>query len=100
MIAHMDGCYATPDGKEQSFFTIHLYLNDKNTQENPDVPMIGGATSFMEGWNSAFKEGIQVEPEVGSVLVFQHEHLVHSGDPLESGIKYTLRSDLMYERIE
>ena len=28
MRPHCDGAYETPDGKERSYFTLHLYLND------------------------------------------------------------------------
>jgi hypothetical protein len=33
----------------------------------------------------------------GRVLIFQHRRLLHSGDDVKAGIKYTMRSDLMYE---
>jgi len=36
-------------------------------------------------------------PRTGRILVFQHRKLLHSGDDVVSGIKYTMRSDLMYE---
>ncbi|OQD82640.1 hypothetical protein PENANT_c020G11399 [Penicillium antarcticum] len=31
--AHTDGCYVTPDGKEKSLYTIHLYLNGEGEQD-------------------------------------------------------------------
>ena len=43
---------------------------------------------------------LDVDPKMGRVLIFQHAHLLHSGDEVHKGIKYTMRSDLMYERIE
>ncbi len=36
-----------------------------------------------------------VEPKLGSALLFQH-HQLHTGRTVESGIKYVLRSDVMY----
>ena len=36
-------------------------------------------------------------PEAGRVLIFQHRDLVHSGDDVLNGVKYTMRTDLMYE---
>lgn len=43
------------------------------------------------------KYRIDVDPLAGRVLIFQHRRLLHSGDEVESGIKYTVRSDLMYQ---
>jgi len=31
------------------------------------------------------------------VLIFQHRGLLHSGDEVLEGIKYTMRTDLMFE---
>lgn len=42
---------------------------------------------------------LDVDPKMGRVLIFQHAHLLHSGDEVQEGIKYTMRSDLMYEQI-
>jgi hypothetical protein len=40
---------------------------------------------------------LDVNPKMGSVLLFQHAHLLHSGDDVISGTKITLRTDLMYK---
>ena len=40
---------------------------------------------------------LPVDPKAGRVLVFQHKGLLHSGAEVTSGVKYTMRSDLMYE---
>jgi 2OG-Fe(II) oxygenase superfamily len=95
---HMDGVYTTPDRKERSFFTMHLYLNDDEHQDGQG-PLVGGATSFLTHFDFRTQPQIDVQPKMGSVLIFQHSHLIHAGDELESGIKYTLRTDLMYERV-
>jgi hypothetical protein len=42
---------------------------------------------------------LDVDPKMGRVLIFQHAHLLHSGDEVQEGMKYTMRSDLMYERV-
>jgi hypothetical protein len=93
-IAHCDGTYETPDRTERSYFTLHLYLNDaegKNGQE----PLKGGATTF-HSW--CMKERIDVVPKAGRVLMFQHRGLLHSGDDVISGLKLTMRTDLMYAK--
>jgi hypothetical protein len=38
-----------------------------------------------------------VDPRIGRVLIFQHRRLLHSGDEVTAGIKYTMRSDVMFE---
>ncbi|KAF3940470.1 hypothetical protein ABW19_dt0205556 [Dactylella cylindrospora] len=107
---HCDGAYTTPDHKESSLFTFHLYLNDKTG----DVPLKGGATRFWElgcQFRQELPESVMkkrgltppayydVEPIPGRVLVFQHAFLLHSGEPITEGIKMTIRTDFMYERI-
>ena len=90
---HCDGTYETPSGDQRSFYTLHLYLND-SIASGGDVK--GGATTFHSVDRSC---RLDVNPKMGRVLIFQHAHLVHSGDEVQAGIKYTMRSDLMYERI-
>ncbi|KAG8832053.1 hypothetical protein FRC17_002116 [Serendipita sp. 399] len=112
---HCDGAYAT--GREKSFVTLHLYLNDSvqalapppvtSTTAHFPVPvpdpnvekpeLEGGATPF---YSPDMTRRIDVDPKAGRVLLFQHSHLLHSGDYVTSGIKYTMRTDLMYEAID
>lgn len=73
---HFDAPYRRGDG-EQSMLTLLIYLNDG---------FEGGETSFEE---------ITVAPERGAALLFRHERM-HAGEPLRSGRKYALRSDVMY----
>lgn len=89
---HCDGCYETPDGTERSYYTLHLYLNDTNTQDDGGV-LEGGATTF---WAMDEKRNYSVQPKIGSVLIFQHRNLLHSGDEVSKGMKITMRTDLMY----
>ncbi|KAJ5311251.1 hypothetical protein N7476_007111 [Penicillium atrosanguineum] len=132
---HWDGCYVTPDGKEKSLFTIHLYLNGEGEQDMEELmpeieraekknflfaqdgevdlmdledtvggqevevdarqgPLLGGATSFTDGYTT--KEAVRVFPRTGSVLVFQQRNLLHGGDDVFRGVKYTVRTDVMY----
>jgi hypothetical protein len=95
-VAHCDGCYETPDRKERSYFTLHLYLNDPEGKDGQE-PLNGGATTFFS-WN--MRERIDVVPKCGRVLMFQHRDLLHSGDDVESGIKLTMRTDLMFTKEE
>lgn len=94
--AHCDGCYETPDGKERSYFTLHLYLNDAGGADGKE-PLEGGATTF---YSWSMRERVDVVPKSGRVLMFQHRGLLHSGDDVVSGVKLTMRTDLMFTREE
>ncbi|KAJ5929650.1 Prolyl 4-hydroxylase alpha subunit [Penicillium verhagenii] len=140
---HWDGCYVTPDGKERSLLTIHLYLNGDGEQdldellpeieraekknalfvqdgevdlenvlrdEQSDSPrgyestaadslkgqekLLGGATSFTDDYR--MRDVVRVFPKTGSLLIFQQRNLMHCGDDVFRGVKYTVRSDVMY----
>jgi prolyl 4-hydroxylase len=65
---------------EKSFFSLLIYLNDN---------FVGGETIF---------ENAIVKPVAGSALVFPHI-LLHSGAKVTQGIKYVLRSDIIYREI-
>ena len=141
---HVDGSYVTPDEKEKSLYTIHLYLNGEGEQDMEELQpyideaekkyylfekdgeidlkevgaeqvevgngdggflpakqsleksetLLGGATSFTDGFRP--KDSVRVFPKTGSVLIFQQRNLMHSGDDVFRGVKYTMRSDVMY----
>lgn len=74
---HRDGVYERNE-TEFSVLTLLIYLNE--TFE-------GGATSF---------ETTSYQPKTGAAMLFPHP-LRHQGDVLISGIKYVLRTDVMYK---
>lgn len=74
---HLDGTVRVIPGRE-SFLTFMMYLNDN---------FEGGSTEF--GWE-------RVVPLEGMALVFPHR-VRHRGAPVKSGVKYVLRTDVMYE---
>ena len=76
---HYDGHYQ--NDAECSELTVLFYLNEG---------FVGGATSFCD-WE------VKVEPRRGQALLFSHR-VLHEGCILESGRKYVLRSDAMYQR--
>jgi len=96
MIAHCDGSYtAHPDSFRpvKTLFTVHLYLNDSQA-EDPSAELAGGSTPFFSPDET---RRLDVHPKAGRVLIFQHYRLVHSGDDVRTGTKYTVRMDLLYE---
>lgn len=89
--AHFDGTYRTKEGKI-SFFTLHLYLNEPDE----DSLLEGGATTFHAlDWSG---RKLDVVPRVGRVLLFQQKGLLHSGEDVKRGVKFTMRTDVMYKK--
>jgi hypothetical protein len=105
---HCDGTYITPDGRERTFYTLHLYLNDsvsanpaptpasasEEAAPFPELLIKGGATTFHSRDKA---RRLDVDPRAGRVLIFQHRGLLHSGDEVLEGVKYTMRTDLLFE---
>jgi len=75
---HLDGAFAR-SSTERSQFTMMVYLNDDFT---------GGETAFT---------GQLVRPAPGRALFFLHRQR-HEGRAVRSGLKYVLRTDVMYRR--
>ena len=67
-----------PSDNERSFVTMLIYLN-----EDYD----GGETFFMDG---------SIVPETGKCLLFQ-QNILHAGVKVTDGVKYAIRTDVMYE---
>ena len=76
---HRDGSYIRNE-KEKSFYTFLIYLNDD-----------------FEGGETEFENLFTVAPKKGTALIFYHP-LRHEGKTLISGLKYVLRTDVMYSR--
>jgi hypothetical protein len=76
---HRDGSYIRNEN-EKSFYTFMIYLNDD-----------------FEGGETEFENLFTVAPKKGSALVFYHP-LRHEGNILISGLKYVLRTDVMYSK--
>lgn len=75
---HVDGTYQRSE-TECSYYTFMVYLNDD-----------------YEGGKTKFDSGEFVTPQKGRALIFRHS-LRHEGARLTDGIKYVLRSDIMYQ---
>ncbi len=74
---HKDG-RQNIDGNE-TLFTFLIYLNEG---------FLGGETLFRQG-------NLKISPKKGSAILFEHI-LWHQGIKVESGVKYVLRSDIVY----
>lgn len=76
---HRDGSYIRNE-HEKSFYTFLIYLNHD-----------------FEGGETEFEGLFTVAPKKGSALVFHHP-LRHEGKTLISGLKFVLRTDIMYTK--
>lgn len=76
---HQDFAHEYSDSK-RTFLTVLVYLN---------AGYAGGETLF---------EHVRVCPKLGMLAFFPHE-LEHEGCKVLSGMKYTLRTDVVYESI-
>ncbi|KAI1491160.1 hypothetical protein F5X96DRAFT_489913 [Biscogniauxia mediterranea] len=95
---HCDSSYGerTDDGGfAQTWFTLHLFLNDSQQAVGEEADLVGGATSFL---SLDGRRRLDVDPKAGRVLIFQHMRLEHSGDEVKAGTKYTVRTDIMYRQ--
>jgi len=98
---HCDACFIRSED-EQSWFTTMFYLNGN---------FEGGATRFLDidgpsstchasQLNAAKDDEVlaSVAPEPGLCLLFFQPGLLHEGEDLHSGLKYILRTDMMFQR--
>lgn len=99
---HCDGSYESPENTEEgkpyerTHYTLHLYLNGDGVE--------GGETTF---WGPQFgaaqqseQKRVDVKAMMGRVLIFQHQGLIHSGEEVQAGVKFTMRTDLLYKRVD
>jgi predicted 2-oxoglutarate/Fe(II)-dependent dioxygenase YbiX len=77
---HFDGAFMR-SRQERSLLTFIVYLNECEA---------GGETGLLD-------LDCAVAPKAGRALLFNH-HLLHEGARVHRGLKYALRSDLMYRR--
>lgn len=75
---HQDGSFIR-NLNEWSSYTFMIYLNEE---------MLGGETQF---------DNQIIQPITGKALIFKHE-LHHQGCKIIEGVKYVLRTDIMYKR--
>jgi predicted 2-oxoglutarate/Fe(II)-dependent dioxygenase YbiX len=82
-VEHCDSHYRRPDKSEISLFTVQFYLSDVTE---------GGATTFFSRCGGR----TIVDPEIGKVLIFEQDYLPHEGSEVLQGLKYAIRTDVMY----
>jgi len=78
---HSDGAFIRNED-ERSWYTYIIYLNEE---------FEGGETIFI------VEPEVVIKPRTGAGLFFQHP-IIHEGALVTSGIKYAVRTDLMYRK--
>jgi hypothetical protein len=97
---HFDGNFRR-SSDERSWKTFMLYLNS---------PTEGGNTNFLcrdaefyvdprtkRVCSAPGQVQFQVRPEAGMAICFNHQ-IMHEGEALSAGVKYIMRSEIMYRR--
>lgn len=79
-IKHIDESFIRNEA-EASYYTFLIYLNDGYE---------GGETQF---------DDINIKPNRGMALIFLHS-LSHEGTTIKNGIKYVLRTDIMFQLMD
>lgn len=77
---HIDSSYKRENG-DISFITLLIYLNEE----------FEGGSTYLITLNE------NVTPKKGMLLLFDHK-ILHAGTPVTSGVKYVLRTDIMYQK--
>lgn len=91
---HQDGNFMR-NSKERSFYTLMLYLNEGGDD------FIGGSTLFEDernyksGTTANTKHIVEYRPRTGGAVIFHHR-IPHEGEKLLKGVKYAIRTDVMY----
>jgi hypothetical protein len=80
---HMDHWYR-PSENRVTLHTVLVYFNDN---------FEGGETRFLEQIEQT------IIPKRGMAAIFQHK-IRHEGRPVRRGVKYAMRSDVIYEGFE
>jgi hypothetical protein len=94
--AHYDRVVRDEESCQQSMITVLVYLNNGAGED-----FSGGETIFLDS-NDPSKGPVPVEPKQGRAVIFEHV-LYHTGSPLaamETGSKYVMRTDIMFEEGE
>jgi len=89
---HTDGSFSNHKEGTTSLLTFMIYLNSQS-----DNAYTGGSTIFFD---RTHQEKHRVAVPSGTAITFLQKDLdmLHSGEEVHSGVKYILRTDVMYSR--
>ena len=110
--AHVDGDFAR-SYTERSFLTLMFYLNSSKQVDPINGQFNGGSTRFfkMSYYNTLYRGSnnntnieskdieFAIKPEAGLAVMFMqgvNGRLLHDGEEVTDGLKYIMRTDIMY----
>lgn len=73
-----------------SLLTVNIYLNDL-------APGQGGETRFFLQRGGDPVDAVR--GQAGSLVLFRQESVLHDGEALNSGLKYLMRTDVVYRKV-
>lgn len=92
---HADDCYQDKSTKQMSMLTVNIYLNKCDS----------GATRFYYYENDEHDDKsqiIDILPDFGKCVIFRQlpeAEYIHAGLKVESGLKYLMRTDVMFRML-
>jgi len=89
--AHCDTTFTLSSSK-QSFLTVNVYLNDLGKEQC-------GRTRFYKGRGGQSVASTGGPDCAGSLALFLQTKVLHDGERLECGLKYLMRTDVMFEKV-
>lgn len=94
---HVDGSVDEPDMGGRTHFTVLVYLNG-GERDPPEFRVKGGETIFWKDHDGR-RPALAFPPTRGACLFHGHgdECMTHEGAAVETGVKYVLRTDVVYE---
>lgn len=92
---HVDGSRDEPELGGRTHFTVLVYLNGG---DRDDLKVKGGETVFWKDHDGK-RPALAFPPTRGICLFHGHgdECMTHEGAGVEDGVKYVLRTDVVYE---
>ncbi|KAL5529213.1 hypothetical protein ACEPAG_5187 [Sanghuangporus baumii] len=91
---HYDDSMTDPVSGAHSEWTLLIYLSGK------EDGVIGGETIFYPGEGKKKDKEVPIKPELQRGMALLHRHgyecLRHEGSAVQKGVKYVLRSDVMF----
>jgi hypothetical protein len=83
---HRDGVHYRDE--RRSLLTFMVYLNGA-------ADFAGGSTRFFAKRGAPADSMVEIAPVAGTLMLFRHD-LWHDGEGVRGGVKYVLRSDVLY----
>ncbi|KAK3246573.1 hypothetical protein CYMTET_43887 [Cymbomonas tetramitiformis] len=114
-VPHLDKPFVR-NASEISLFTINQFFNQHEPVEEPSNILLGGATRFFGDFDAENEAALRkradqdaddatilsLKPETGTASFFRQTpgaRILHDGEEVVSGVKYLLRTDVMYKAL-